>query len=143
MPTLVKEGKVYVVEPPLYAISHGKKDRVYAYNKVELDRELAKLEESGVGKNKISIKRMKGLGESNASEMSIAIMDKESRRLIKVEYPKNEERFNILIESLMGNSVEDRRDIIDVYFDTEFDELAFSDSDGLGDLVARESILGF
>ena len=70
-------------------------------------------------------------------------MDKDTRRLIKVEYPKNEERFNILIESLMGNSVEDRRDIIDVYFDTEFDELAFSDSDGLGDLVARESILGF
>lgn len=143
MPTLIKEGKVYVVEPPLYAISHGKKDRVYAYNKVELDRELAKLEESGVGKNKISIKRMKGLGESNASEMSIAIMDKDTRRLINVEYPKNEERFNILIESLMGNSVEDRRDIIDVYFDTEFDELAFSDSDSLGDLVARESILGF
>ena len=78
--------------------------------------------------------------------MSDTIMDKENRRLVKVEYPKNEERFNILIESLMGNSVADRRDIIDVYFDSEFEEIDFTDSeDGfdVGDMLSREAILGF
>ena len=143
MPSLIKEGKVYIVEPPLYAISHGrdeKKSTVYAYNKTELDREIELLTEKGISKSKINIKRMKGLGESNAAEMSITIMDKETRRLIKVEYPKDEERFNVLIESLMGNSVADRRDIIDVYFDSEFEELSFDDED---DLYSRESVLGF
>ena len=145
MPSLIKAGKVYVVEPPLYAINY-KGNNIYAYNKAELDRETAKLEADGVGKNRYSIKRMKGLGESDASEMSATIMDKENRRLVKVEYPKNEERFNILIESLMGNSVADRRDIIDVYFDSEFEEIDFTDSeDGfdVGDMISREAILGF
>ena len=147
MPSLIKHGKVYIVEPPLYAIGY-KGNNIYAYNKTELDREVAKLEANGVSKNKYSIKRMKGLGESDAVELSATIMDKANRRLVKVEYPKNEERFNILIESLMGNSVADRRDIIDVYFDSEFDELDFTDGDSndeisIEDMIAREALLGF
>ena len=46
----------------------------------------------------------------------------------------------------MGNSVADRRDIIDVYFDSEFEEIDFTDSeDGfdVGDMLSREAILGF
>jgi len=48
----------------------------------------------------------------------------------------------------MGNSVADRRDIIDVYFDSEFEELDFTDGDSndeisIEDMIAREALLGF
>ena len=121
---------------------------IYAYNKKELERELENLEKQGVSKSKINIKRMKGLGESNASEMRVSIMDKNNRRLVKVEYPENLERFNILIESLMGNDTVARRAIINTYFDEEFEELEFEDVSEIDSVdsngeSARKMVLGF
>ena len=149
-PSLIKYGKVYLVEAPLYAINTGsdKKNMIYAYNKKELERELENLEKQGVSKSKINIKRMKGLGESNASEMRVSIMDKNNRRLVKVEYPENLERFNILIESLMGNDTVARRAIINTYFDEEFEELEFEDVSEIDSMdsngeSARKMVLGF
>lgn len=144
-PSLFKYGKVYLVEAPLYAISTGanKKGTVYAYNKKELEAELDRLANNGVSKSKINIKRMKGLGESNASEMKVSIMDKNNRRLVKIDYPKNEEQFNILIESLMGNNTCARRDIVTAYFDEEFEELEFNSYDTPSGISARELVLGF
>ena len=143
-PSLIKHNKVYLVEAPLYAISTGtnKKNIVYAYNKKELDRELNRLTYGGVSKSKINIKRMKGLGESNASEMKVSIMDKNNRRLVKIDYPKNEEQFNILIESLMGNNTSARKDIVTAYFDEEFDELEFNSYDTPSGVSARDLVFG-
>lgn len=149
-PSLIKYGKVYLVEAPLYAINTGsdKKNMIYAYNKKELERELENLEKQGVSKSKINIKRMKGLGESNASEMRVSIMDKNNRRLVKVEYPENLERFNILIESLMGNDTVARRAIINTYFEEDFEELEFEDVSEIDTMdsngeSARKMVLGF
>lgn len=128
MPSLIKEGHVYIVETPLFELRVGKKEKLYAYSIDERDKMLADLETRGIKRKSIQIRRMKGLGEGNADVMEITTMNKESRRLIQVEYPEDDSEFKVLANSLMGSDIEGRKNLIEAYYDEDFESLDFSEA---------------
>ncbi|MBQ7504316.1 MAG: DNA topoisomerase [Ruminococcus sp.] len=104
-PTLIKEGKVYIAESPLYEITT--KDKVYfAYDEVEKDRYL-----NEIGNQKFTIQRSKGLGENEPEMMSFTTMNPATRRLIKV-MPDSVEQTAAIFDTLLGDNLQGRKDFI-------------------------------
>ena len=102
VPTLIKEGYVYIAESPLYEIEC--KDKTYfAYS----DREKAEILESLNGA-KCTINRSKGLGENDPDMMWMTTMNPETRRLIKV-LPEDAEKMAEVFELLLGDNLEGRK----------------------------------
>ena len=102
VPTLIKEGYVYIAESPLYEIEC--KDKTYfAYS----DREKAEILESLKGA-KCTINRSKGLGENDPDMMWMTTMNPETRRLIKV-LPEDAEKMPEVFELLLGDNLEGRK----------------------------------
>ncbi len=105
VPTLIREGCVYIAESPLFEIST--KDKTwFAYNEQEKVEILKKLE----GK-KVSIQRSKGLGENEPEMMWMTTMNPETRRLIKV-MPEDAERTAVYFDMLLGDNLQARKDYI-------------------------------
>ena len=105
VPTLIKEGYVYIAESPLYEIeSKGK--TYFAYS----DREKAVIVESLKGA-KASINRSKGLGENDPDMMWMTTMNPETRRLIKV-MPEDAERMAQAFDLLLGDNLDGRKNHI-------------------------------
>ena len=104
-PTLIKEGKVFIAESPLYEINT--KDKVYfAYTEAEKEQFIKE-----IGSKKFTIQRSKGLGENEPDMMSLTTMNPSTRRLIKVmpdDTAKTAEMFDILL----GDNLAVRRDYI-------------------------------
>jgi len=103
---LVENGNVYLAQPPLYQIKRGKKKLVYLYS----DRELERYRKENEG-TKWEMKRFKGLGEMNPSELWDTTLNPETRVLRQVSIEdaiEAEELFTIL----MGSEVAPRRDFI-------------------------------
>ncbi len=108
LPTLIKKGKIYIAESPLFEINC--KDKVYfAYNEQEKIDILAKL-----GNAKYTIQRSKGLGENTPSMMWDTTMNPESRRLIQVNEADAAETARIF-ETLLGDDLESRKEYITVH----------------------------
>ncbi len=113
MPRLIREGHVYLAQPPLYRVEKGRK-LWYAYSDEQLARVLNEAGRDGTCK----IQRYKGLGEMDAVQLWDTTMDPDHRTLLKVTMDdappgclatsETEQTFNIL----MGNDVEPRRDFI-------------------------------
>ena len=113
MPQLIREGHVYLAQPPLYRVEKGRK-LWYAYS----DEQLARVMDEAGRDGTCKIQRYKGLGEMDAVQLWDTTMDPEHRTLLKVTMddaplgclasPETEQTFNIL----MGNDVEPRRDFI-------------------------------
>ena len=104
-PTLIREGKVFIAESPLYEITSG--DKVYfAYTEAEKERFLGELE----GK-RYTIQRSKGLGENEPEMMSLTTMDPSTRRLIKI-MPDDAKKTSELFDVLLGDNLTVRRDYI-------------------------------
>ncbi len=104
-PTLIKEGKVYIAESPLYEITS--KDKVYfAYNESEKEQFLQE-----IGSGKYTIQRSKGLGENEPDMMSLTTMDPATRRLIKI-MPDDVQRTADMFDILLGDNLAVRRDYI-------------------------------
>ncbi len=104
-PTLIKEGKVYIAESPLYEITT--KDKVYfAYDEVEKDRYLKE-----IGNQKYTIQRSKGLGENEPEMMSLTTMNPSTRRLIRV-MPDSAEQTAAIFDTLLGDNLQGRKDFI-------------------------------
>lgn len=102
VPTLIKEGYVYIAESPLYEIES--KDKTYfAYS----DREKADIVESLKGA-KCTINRSKGLGENDPDMMWMTTMNPETRRLIKV-MPDDAAKMAECFELLLGDNLEGRK----------------------------------
>ena len=102
VPTLIREGYVYIAESPLYEIEC--KDKTYfAYS----DREKAEILESLNGA-KCTINRSKGLGENDPDMMWMTTMNPETRRLIKV-LPEDAEKMAEVFELLLGDNLEGRK----------------------------------
>ena len=104
-PTLIKEGKVYIAESPLYEITT--KEKVYfAYDEVEKDRYLKE-----IGNQKYTIQRSKGLGENEPEMMSLTTMNPSTRRLIRV-MPDSAEQTAAIFDTLLGDNLQGRKDFI-------------------------------
>ena len=108
VPTLIREGFVYIAESPLYEIeSRGK--TYFAYS----DREKAEILDSLKGA-KAAINRSKGLGENDPDMMWMTTMNPETRRLIKV-MPEDAERMAEMFDLLLGDNLEGRKNHISEY----------------------------
>ena len=106
MPTIIKEGKVFIAESPLYEI-HCKDETYFCYTEKEKADVLEK-----IGTAKYTIQRSKGLGENDADMMWLTTMNPKTRRLIKVE-PDNIESFmDEKFELFMGDDLQGRKDFI-------------------------------
>ena len=105
VPTLIREGYVYIAESPLYEIEcRGK--TYFAYS----DKEKTEIV-SGLGGAKTAINRSKGLGENDPDMMWMTTMNPETRRLIKV-MPEEAERMSQMFELLLGDDLAGRKNHI-------------------------------
>ena len=105
VPTLIREGYVYITESPLYEIQ-AKGKTWFAYS----DREKAEIVES-IGNAKIVINRSKGLGENDPEMMWLTTMNPETRRLIRV-MPEDADETARVFDLLLGDNLAGRKEHI-------------------------------
>ena len=109
MPDLIKEGYVYLAQPPLYKLERNKKVW-YAYSDEELE---SILQEVGRDNNN-KIQRYKGLGEMDAEQLWDTTMDPEHRVLLRVTMDdETASELDLTFTTLMGDKVEPRREFIE------------------------------
>ena len=109
MPELIKQGYVYLAQPPLYKLEKNKKIW-YAYSDEELNDILAEVGRDGNNK----IQRYKGLGEMDAEQLWDTTMDPEHRVLLRVTMDdETSSELDLTFTTLMGDKVEPRREFIE------------------------------
>ena len=108
MPDLIREGHVYMAQPPLYKLEKGKQVW-YAYSDEELNQILTEVGRDGNNK----IQRYKGLGEMDAEQLWETTMDPEKRILKRVTMEDGDSEIDVVFTTLMGDKVEPRREFIE------------------------------
>ena len=105
VPTLIREGFVYIAETPLFEIN-AKGKTWFAYNEAEKASIL-----SGLDGQKCTVSRSKGLGENDPEMMWLTTMNPATRRLIKV-MPEDAEKTAYYFDLLLGDNLSGRKDYI-------------------------------
>ncbi len=123
---LIEKGHVYLAQPPLFKINKGSKG-IYIKDEKDLENyiikncnDVKKVKKNSkefdkiiqLEKSKLNIQRFKGLGEMNPEELWNTTLNPETRNLLQVQYSKNIEKDQNLIQTLMGNDVASRKDFI-------------------------------
>jgi len=123
---LIEKGHVYLAQPPLFKINKGSKG-IYIKDEKDLENYIVKNSKDlknvkrnsnvfdkiiQVEKSKLNIQRFKGLGEMNPEELWNTTLNPETRNLLQVQYSKNLQKDQNLIQTLMGNDVASRKDFI-------------------------------
>ena len=118
-PTLIREGKVFIAESPLYEIAT--KNQVYfAYDEAEKEQFIKE-----IGDEKYTIQRSKGLGENEPDMMNFTTMNPKTRRLIKI-MPDDAEQTAAIFDILIGNNLQARKDYIVEHGSEYIDQLDVS-----------------
>ncbi len=108
MPELIKQGHVYLAQPPLFKIEKNKKVW-YAYDDDQMNQIL-----NEIGRGDNMIQRYKGLGEMDAEQLWETTMDPERRVLRRVVFDEEySSEIDLTFNTLMGDKVEPRRDFIE------------------------------
>jgi topoisomerase-4 subunit B len=103
MPELIREGHIFLAQPPLYRLTQGAKS-VYAMNDADRDRQIKAGFKAG---SKVDISRFKGLGEMPVAALKETTMDPARRTLLKVVSPAQDRATTAtVVESLMGRRPE-------------------------------------
>ncbi len=116
MPSLLKMGKVYIAETPLYEIRR-KDESLFAYNDREKAEILAEL-----GDEKVKVDRSKGLGENEPEMMWHTTMNPETRRLVSVNFD-GEDDAREMFDVLLGDDLEGRKRYIEEHGSEYLDEI--------------------
>ncbi len=106
MPSIIKAGKVYIAESPLYEITSGK-HTWFAYTEKEKQDALDEISDA-----KYTIQRSKGLGENDADMMWLTTMNPQTRRLIKIEPDFDPVAISDKFDLLLGDNLQGRKDHI-------------------------------
>ena len=106
MRELIDLGYIFIAQPPLYRLKHGKSEQ-YAYSDEEKETLLKTMPQTGV-----SIQRYKGLGEMNPEQLWRTTMDPETRTLLQVTIDDGAEADH-LFTKLMGTEIGPRKDFIE------------------------------
>lgn len=110
IPQLIKEKRLYVAIPPLYAVQHKTKGKMFLYNEEDL-QEMAKKKEIKLLNGEADVQRFKGLGEMNADQLRKTLMAPETR-VVRPVMVSDAAEAEAIVALLMGKNVPNRRAFI-------------------------------